>query len=449
MTTEISKMETLNLPCCPDFQDDVERDIINFRRRLVFPTRVRDERGNPVRVEVIIHSRFTRIAGPMAVGDLVYTTTLLPGESVRLASTDRRSRFSYDRESNLSYRSEQISESQYRMSALRSFMSDLTSVDQIDQDTRSEGAWDFHGDAGGSLGFFSVSADTNASGSHNSSSALDYLREHRIQAEISDHQSVEATRKAHSVSIGEVSTRTHSEGESEDHFESSSRTFSNHNKCHAVTYLFYRINKTETLRFEIVSIQRKVIDPAAPTPIPGKALKSRGQVATVPQEVPATNTERLAIEERALQSSLRERQTDFSPRATFASASFNTGNFFRAPFTQAETPLNVESRQAALQEVDSQLTASGILSQETGQIPDMLRNELSFESKTSIPTAGIIVRGCLDNCDTCELELKESIRLDLEHKRLQNKLLERQIELLEKSQTYRCCPASEKAEEED
>ena len=34
------------------------------------------------------------------------TTTLLPGEKVRLATTDRRSRFSFDSESNLSYRSD-------------------------------------------------------------------------------------------------------------------------------------------------------------------------------------------------------------------------------------------------------------------------------------------------------------------------------------------------------
>jgi hypothetical protein len=36
-------------------------------------------------------------------------------------------------------------------------------------------------------------------------------------------QAVSSTRKAHSVSIGEVSSRTHIEGESQDHFEASSR----------------------------------------------------------------------------------------------------------------------------------------------------------------------------------------------------------------------------------
>ncbi len=39
------------------------------------------------------------------------------------------------------------------------------------------------------------------------------------------------------------------------------------------------------------------------------------------------------------------------------------------------------------------------------------------------------------------------IELELARKELENKLLERQIELLENSQEYRCCPAG--SEEDD
>jgi hypothetical protein len=84
----------------------------------------------PIKVEVVIHTRFTRCSGPLALGDIAYTTTLLPGEQVRLATTDRRSRFSFDSESKLSYRSEQISEEQYRLRSLRAFMSDENVVDR-------------------------------------------------------------------------------------------------------------------------------------------------------------------------------------------------------------------------------------------------------------------------------------------------------------------------------
>ncbi|WP_449426309.1 hypothetical protein [Rhodanobacter lindaniclasticus] len=51
---------------------------------------MRTRAGQPVQVEVVLHTRFKRCSGPMALGDVVYTTTLLPGEKVRLATTDRR-----------------------------------------------------------------------------------------------------------------------------------------------------------------------------------------------------------------------------------------------------------------------------------------------------------------------------------------------------------------------
>ena len=39
--------------------------------------------------------------------------------------------------------------------------------------------------------------------------------------------------------------------------------------------------------------------------------------------------------------------------------------------------------------------------------------------------------------------------LDLERKALENQLLKRQIDLLDKAQEYRCCPAGEEHEEDD
>ena len=43
-------------------------------------------------------------------------------------------------------------------------------------------------------------------------------------------------------------------GESEDQYESSTRTFSNANRCRAVTYLFYRIDKCQTVTYSLVGI---------------------------------------------------------------------------------------------------------------------------------------------------------------------------------------------------
>jgi hypothetical protein len=423
------------VPCCPELDLEATCDVLDLRRRLIFPTRQERDQGRPVLVEVTIHTRFTRCSGPLALGDIVYSTTLLPGETVRLATTDRRSRFSFDSETHLSYRSEQMSEEQYRMTALRTLMADENSTDSSSEKASSDSKWDFHGDASGGLGFFSVNADTNAHGSYNAHSSRDWLGQHRAHAQMADSQSVSATRMAHSVSVGEVSSRTHTEGESEDHFESSSRVIHNENRCHAVTYLFYRLNKTETITFSIEAIERRVIDPAASMPVQANPYRAVGQIATIPQEVPATATARLDIESRGLQSEQQYRQAGLGAVGA-------AGQFAVRELVAAQA-LSDAARNAALNEVDQDLKKQGLIDKVGGVVSREAKEEFGFERRTSIPTAGIIVKGCLDSCDVCEPGLKRKIELELE-------LQKKQIDLLEKSQEYRCCPVgSEESEEEE
>lgn len=418
-----------DIPCCPELDTSPVCDVLDFRRRLSFPTGVRPPRGQSLTVEVIIHTRFERCSGPLALGELAYTTTLLPGETVRLATTDRRSRFSFDSETSLSWRSEQMSEEQYQMKALRSLMSDQNSEDHGHDKSTSSGRWDFSGEASAGLGFFEVNTDASAHGSHNAESVRDWAVEHRAHAEVAESQSVEATRTAHAVSIGEVSSRAHSEGSSEDHFEASSREFSNPNRCHAVTYLFYRINKTQTIRFELVSITRRVIDPAAPTPLRGPVVRDTGGVGTVPQEVPATNAKRLDIQRRGLDATtLNER--DAAGRGFGAAA--GAANDAQA----AGTPVSAQLRQRALDEVDRKLIAAGIFDS-SGKPAKAFREEIEFIKTNSLPTPGVIVKGCLDTCATCEPELARRHELELERMELENQLLKRQIELLDRSTAYR------------
>ena len=437
-TNEPTKFE--DIPCCPPLDTQPVCDVIDMRRRLVFPTKVRATNERPVRVEVIFHTRFTRCSGPLALGDPVYTTTLLPGEKVRLATTDRRSRFSFDSETKLSYRSEQMSEEQYRMSALRTFLTDENVVDRGQDRASSSGSWDFHGDAGGSIGLFSASADTNARGSHNAQSANDYLREHRAHAETSDHQSVEATRQAHTLSVGEVSTRAHTQGESEEHFESSSRTFSNPNQCHAVTFIFYRINKIETIKLELVSIERRVIDPVALLPVPANPIRAVGQISSIHQEVPATNTARLAVEARGLQSQAQYTQASGAVGGALGRSSFAVAAVTLATELGSQDPLHKGTRDAALAEVDQQLVQEGLIDKPGGGVSRQAQELFGYERMTVLPTAGVIVKGCLDSCGVCEPELEKKMQLELERLDLENQLLKRQIELLDKSQEYRCCP---------
>lgn len=427
------------IPCCPELDLEASCDVLDLRRRLTFPTRVRSEDGRLVQVEVTFHTRFTRCAGPLALGDIAYSTTLLPGETVRIATTDRRSRFSFDSETNLSYRSEQMSEEQYRMTALRTLMADENSTDTASDKSKEEGKWDFHGDASGGLGFFSVHADTNANGSHSGSSSRDWMRQHSAHAQMSDSQSVSATRMAHSISVGEVSTRTHQEGESEDHFESSSRTFHNENRCHAVTYLFYRLNKTETIKFSVEAIERRVIDPAAPMPVQSNPYRPTGKIATIAQELPATAKARLDVEQRGLQSEALYRQAFGGGLAVGGLALLARP---AAAAFAAQEPIPADVRAAALAEVDAELAEAGLIDKPGGGVSKKAQEEFGFERKTAIPTAGVIVKGCLDTCDVCEPSLEQKIELELKHLDLENQLLQKQIDLLEKSQEYRCCPAA-------
>ncbi|TWP37118.1 hypothetical protein [Leekyejoonella antrihumi] len=422
--------------CALALIDCEHRDVLDMRRRLVFPTSTRGTDGRAIDVEVALHTRFTRASGPLTLGPPIYSTTLLPGEKVRLATTDRRSRFSFDSESQLSHRSEQLSEEQYRMSAFRAVMSDQNSTDNGSTSTTEQGAWDFHGDASGSIGLLSASADANARGSHNASSTADYLREHSAHASLAERTSVEATRTAHAVSVGEVSTRTHQEGESEDHFESASREFANPNQCHALTFVFHRLDKCETTTFELVSIRLRVIDSAAPTPVPGNPLRSVGWIASIPQELPATATARLTAEDRGLQSVALYAKVGLAEQLRQPAPSLISSTSLRIP----ESPISADDRHTALEEVEKALIEEGLLDQETRDVSERIRKEIGFERETALPTAGVIVRGSLDDCNVCEVDLQRKVHLELERADLQNKLLARQIELLDKAQEYRCCP---------
>jgi hypothetical protein len=250
---------------------------------------------------------------------------------------------------------------------------------------------------------------------------------------------MQATRAASSVQIGEVSSRTHIETESQDHFESSSRTFRNPNKCHAVTFLFYRINKRQTVKFTLVGIHRRVIDPAGDNRVSNRPFLPAGAVSAIPDAVLAGAQNRLEVEARARQSVLAQGQSETSAITTGAAPGPAT---LLVPFvapTQPE-PLSRQVREQALQQADKDLVEMGLIDKAGGEVSEVARKRFSFERCLTLPTPGVIVKGCFDECDICEPTLMKEIELELEHKRLQNELLKRQIDLLDKSQEYRCCP---------
>jgi len=358
---------------------------------------------------------------------LLYTTTLLPGEKVKLFTSDRRSKFTFDSASKVSYRNTQTSEESMFAQQFSDSVFDTSSRDEGNSSNRSHAHVDGHADAGVDL--LGLGGDANMSGNFDSNSLSTFLNEHSSHAQSSNNAAEMGTRKAASVSIGEVQSRTHTQTESEDHFESSSREFTNPNKCHAVTFLFYQINKTQTVTYKLEAIERRVIlDPN--NDFTKVALNS----FTASDGLGRTSLNLLPTDPQARFNSLQ------TAVGTVALAQGQGGVNF-----PSREPLPVNLRTLALRQADKELTAAGLIGAD-GNVSPAAQALYSFEKKSSLPTPGVLVKGCLDDCAVCESDLQQEITLDLKRKELENKLLERQIELLEKSQEYRCCPAGSVAD---
>lgn len=431
--------QTTHVPCCPPLAKDPVCDVLDFHYRTRHTTGAIAS-GRRVQVEVLIHARLERCPGPMSLGDLVYSTTLLPGEKVRLFTADRRTRFAVDNESKVSYRHEQTSEERYYMTSMHDFMSDLSVRDSSSASSSSHGSTKGHAETSGALETLFGGPSVDVSGSFDASSTSSFLRELSQHVSASDRRSEMATRTANSVSVGEVSSRSHTEGESQDHFESSSREFANPNRCHAVTYYFYQINKTQTVRFKIVAIRRRVIDPAADTRVANNRFASDGGVTAIPNAVLATDAKRLQIEALGRESIVAAQRAGAG--STPGALSFEATGLRAAALDVGIQPIPAALKARALKEVDDALRKEGLLGAD-GQASEQIITELSFERVSSLPTPGLLVKGCLDECDTCEPALDRAIELELERKALENELLKKQIEFLEKSREYRCCPAGE------
>jgi hypothetical protein len=385
-----------------------------------------------VPVEVKIRFRLERCPGPFAIGDLIYTTTLLPGEKVRLFTEDRRTRFTFDSATQLAYRNAQSSEESFYMQSMSDYLSDIVNKDVAHSSNQSHAHVDGHGDAG--VDILGLGGSANMSGNFDANSTSDFLAENSQHAEASHHSAEMGTRKASSTSVGEVQTRIHTQTESQAHYESASREFSNPNKCHALTFLFYQIDKTQTVKYTLLSIERRAIDPQGDiTKVTNNPLISSGSVGVIPINVLATDKQRLEAEANA-RDSVNAAESGIRP--------ISSGLGGQPPVIPAE-PLPAAIRRQAVALVDQDLVDAGLLDKVGGNVSPEAQARNSFEKKSALPTPGVLVKGCLDDCDICEPTLMQEIELDLEHKKLENELLKRQNELLDKSQEYRCCPAAD------
>src|SRR5437867_4919076 len=93
-----------------------------------------------------------------------------------------------------------------------------------------------------------------------------------------------------------------------------------------------------------------------------------------------------------------------------------------------------------MKQFNQYLVRQGLQEKDGGNVSPPARKKFSFEVESALPTPGVLVKGCLDECDICEPALKRSIQLDSERKHLENEKLKREIELMDKDQQHRCCP---------
>jgi hypothetical protein len=392
MITE--KTPVSKVGCCPPLHPWQSCDELDVRYRIPFRPVVQTKDGEQqLLVEVTVCFRMECCSGPLILGDLLYSTTLLPGEKVRLLTTDRNSRFSFSSDAEYAARQFTTSEQSFFLSGMADSMSNLDVLRQGQQESSYRASATSGGHyAGLDLGFLDIGGYAAAT-SYDASAASAFFSSLSEHAESSSRKVETSVRAATSTSVSEVASRTHAEGQSEDKYESASREFCNKNRCHALTYLFYRIEKVQKLRFKLVSIERRVDDPACPTGIhPLSAGSSAGADQTA-----------------------------------------NGGN------GPAPQPIPAAVRAAGLAQVDADLRAEGLLDA-AGNCSAETVERLSWERTVRLPTPGVMVKGCLDECDSCEPARKREIELELAAKELNNRLLQRKVELLEQSQEYRCCP---------
>jgi hypothetical protein len=423
-----------HVDCCPELAECAVCDVLDFGFRLPFrPVVGAAAQRQAIAVEVTLRFRLTRCAGPLSLGDILYSTTLLPGEEVRLFTSDRHSRFSFDSETHLAYRHQTTSEESFYMAGM------ANAVNNISVNENAAATSSFHsssiGGGGGlgiDLGFLSLGGSVSGS-SHDARSASSFAQHLSQHADSSSRHVEVGARAASSTAVGEVATRAHSEGESEDHFESASRVFENPNHCHALTFLFYKLNKCQTIRWELIGIDRRVDDPAAPTGVVQNNPAADSKVSVLPDAVLATSQRRFEVERQA-DALATER---FASTAALSVAAAGRQGLFGAAAAEA---LAATARDGALKSVDEQLVKEGLLDKVGGEVSEQARAQFGWERQIALPTAGVIVKACLDDCEACEPARRREVELDLPRRALENALLKRQIELLDKAQEYRCCP---------
>jgi len=391
----------------------------------------------PVRVEASWHLTLTNTTGPTMLGPVVKTVTLMPGQTVRLSIQDRASKFSYDTESDRVHRESHTSASSYYNAGMASAFSSLSSVSSgREASTHHDNSMSGSGGAGLDLGFFEIGGSV-AGSSHDSSSTHSFLTSlSRVSRSQSSHVEM-GTQSAYATSVGYVSTRTHTEGESEEHSEAATHFYRNENRCHAVNHRFHQLVEEHKITLTVDEVVLRVIDPAAATGAVPVVRRPLTGLSPKPEAVSVLSPKLIAVEAAAREAA-RARASSSRP-----------DNEGLADFEDTTVlTLTPEERDAALKAVTEDLVRAGLITPD-GKVTARAQRLYGWSHTVCLPLDGVHVMSCLSDCDVCEPELKRRIELELDRLELQNQNLARETELMDRDLEHQRPECDEDDSEDD
>lgn len=389
--------------------------------------------GQPaVQVEATWHLTLTNRTGPTMLGPVVKTVTLLPGQTVRLSIQDRASKFSYDTETSRVHREAHTSASSYYNAGMASAFSSLSSVTSgREASTHHDSSMSGSGGAGLDLGFFEIGGSVGGS-SHDSSTTSTFLTSlSRVSRAQSSHVEM-GTTSAYSTSVGYVSTRSHTEGESEEHSEAATHFYRNENRCHAVNHRFHQLVEEHTITLTVDEVVLRVVDSAASTGAVPVVRRPLTGLSPKPEAVSVLSPKLVEVEAAARQAAVARTARIQVPTGVTADA---------AP------TLTQEERDAAVKAVMADLVKAGLVTAD-GKVTARAQRLYGWSHTICLPLDGVHVMSCISDCDVCEPELKKKIELELERMALENASIARENELMDRDLEHQP-PCDEDDNDED
>jgi hypothetical protein len=366
-------------------------------------------------VECTLRYRIERCTEDYVLSDLVHSITLFPGEEVFLSTRTKHSVARFTDDSSISASQASRSSDRVWMESFKAAATNFseTSAGTSNSSSHSEySTTSFGGSAGVNLLFFNIGGSAaHASGEFDASSSSSFFNQLNQHLSSTAHQTNQVTRDAMSVSMSQVNSHRVATAETREELEVSTRRFRNDNECHTVTHYFYQIAKRQRVKITLEGRSCRPLNTFADTAVRAKPLQlSIASNAKPNYEATAAGNPALVRGNLLLTQNVSADQVNLQRAASVPFSAFQEDE---------------KARLAALAKVEA------ILAKQS--------TEFSFESVDIIPTEALFVESELGSCMICEPYLVAKQQYELEHLRLENVKLQKEIDLLEKFKDYRCC----------